>query len=426
MKYFDTLMLAFRTVKGNKVRTGITVAIIAFGIMALVGIKTAIEAMEQKFIESFSSMGATGFTVRFREPRNMFGNGGSSLQKEKKGKKKEKKSNSGKPITKQQAEEFKSYFQYPARTSISIQGSRDAVVSVGSRKTNPTVRVLGGDENYTDQNGFNIAFGRNLNTLDIQTGRNVCIIGKDVASKFFGTSLEKPVDQIIKINNIPFRVVGTLEEKGKTLGFSWDNVIITSYNNVRRFFNSNPNATFSIQVKVDDIKLMEGAIGEATGVFRPIRKLNTTEEDNFVIDKSDSFVEMLLGFLGSLTGAAVVIGFITLIGAAIGLMNIMLVSVTERTKEIGLIKAIGGKQRNVRIQFLFETILISLLGAFFGVILGVLVGNSFSLVLNTGFVLPWQWMIIGIIICFIVGLLAGLYPAIKAARLNPIEALRYE
>ena len=426
MKFFDTFLLAFRTVRGNKLRTGITVAIIAFGIMALVGIKTAIEAMQQKFIESFSSMGANGFTIRFREPRNMFGGGNSDLKKEKKGQKKAKKSNAGKPITKLQAETFKSNYNYPAHVSIGMFGSRDAVISVGSRKTNPTVRILGGDENYVDQNGFAIAFGRNLNSLDIESGRNVAIIGTDVAKKFFGENYEKPVEQTIKINNIPFRVIGTLKEKGSTLGFSWDNVIITSYNNVRRFFNSNPNATFSVQVKVADLKLMEGAIGEATGTFRPIRKLNTTEEDNFVIDKSDSFVEMLLGFLSSLTGAAVVIGFITLVGAAIGLMNIMLVSVTERTKEIGLVKAIGGKQRNVRRQFLFEAIIISLMGAVFGVILGVIVGNSFALVLSTGFVLPWKWMLIGIIICTIVGLLAGLYPAFKASRLNPIEALRYE
>jgi putative ABC transport system permease protein len=171
---------------------------------------------------------------------------------------------------------------------------------------------------------------------------------------------------------------------------------------------------------------MDGAIGQATGVFRPIRQLSTTEEDNFVMDKSDSFVALLLSFLSGLTGAAVVIGFITLIGAAIGLMNIMLVAVTERTKEIGLIKAIGGKEKNIRIQFLSEAIVISLMGAFFGVILGVIVGNSFALVLNTGFVVPYQWMFIGIIICFIVGLLAGLYPAYKASRMNPIEALRYE
>src|SRR5262249_3604075 len=148
---------------------------------------------------------------------------------------------------------------------------------------NPTVRIYGGDENFIDQNGYQIAYGRALNTLDVQSGRNVCVMGKDVAKKFFGNNLERPLEQIVKINNIPFRVVGTLEEKGTTLGFSWDNVIITSYNNVRRFFNSNPNASFSIQVKVADISLMDGAIGQATGTFRPIRNLTTTEEDNFVV-----------------------------------------------------------------------------------------------------------------------------------------------
>jgi putative ABC transport system permease protein len=252
------------------------------------------------------------------------------------------------------------------------------------------------------------------------------VLGKDVATKLFGDNLERPVDKIIKINSIPFRVVGTLNPKGSTLGMSWDNAIFTSYNNVRRFFNSNPNASFSIQIKVKDVQELEGAIGQAQGTFRPIRRLATTEEDNFLIDKSDSIVALLLNNLRYLTGAAVLIGMITLIGAAVGLMNIMLVAVTERTKEIGLIKAVGGKQKNVRRQFLYESMLISLLGASFGIILGIIVGNSFSLVLNTGFVIPWQWLFWGIVICSIVGLLAGLYPAFKAAKLNPIEALRYE
>ncbi|MET0243609.1 MAG: ABC transporter permease [Flavitalea sp.] len=426
MKFLDTFLLAFRTVRGNKLRTGLTVAIIAFGIMALVGIKTAIEAMQQKFIESFSSMGATGFTIRYREPRNFFGPGDSRVQSEKKGQKKEKKSSLGKPITKENAEQFKQSFDYPATVSITIFGSRDAVVSVGSKKTNPTVYVNGTDENYVLHNGFDISAGRNLTPLDVQSGRNVCIVGSDIAKKFFGKNPSSAIEKVIKINNIPFRIVGTLAEKGNTMGRSLDNAVYTSYNNVRRFFNSNANASFSIQVKVNDLNLMDGAIGQATGVFRPIRKLTTTEDENFVVDKSDSFVEMLLSFLSGLTGAALVIGMITLIGAAIGLMNIMLVAVTERTKEIGLIKAIGGKERNIRIQFLSEAIVISLMGAVFGVVLGVVVGNSFALVLNTGFVLPVQWMIIGIVICFVVGLVAGLYPAYKASRMNPIEALRYE
>jgi len=157
-----------------------------------------------------------------------------------------------------------------------------------------------------------------------------------------------------------------------------------------------------------------------------VRRLSVTEADNFAIDKSDSVVAMLLKSLGLVTASALLIGFITLLGAAIGLMNIMLVAVTERTKEIGLIKAIGGRKRDVRQQFLFESIMISLLGAVFGVVLGVIVGNVFSLVLSTGFVVPWGWLVGGIVVCSAVGLVAGLYPSLKASRLNPIEALRYE
>jgi len=425
MKNLDTFLLAFRTVRGNKLRTGITVAIIAFGIMALVGINTAIEAMKQKFTESFSSMGANGFTIHYRQFNVNFG-GNNDVKKEKKGARKEKKSNSTKPITKVEAEEFKSRFDYPAKIGLTIQGVRDAVVSLADKKTNPTVRVNGGDENYTDLNGYTLATGRELNNLDVRSGRNVCVIGSDIAKKFFGTNPETPLEKIIKVNSIPYRIIGTLASKGSTLGFSWDNMILTSYNNVRQFFNSNQNASFSILVKVTDIKNVDAAINESEGIFRPIRKLAIIEDNNFAVDKSDFFVELLLKQLSLITGAAIGIGGITLLGAAIGLMNIMLVSVTERTKEIGLIKAIGGKQKSVRRQFLYEAITISLMGAICGIILGVALGNVFSMILSTGFVLPIDWLAYGIGICFITGLLAGLYPAFKAGSLNPIEALRYE
>ncbi|HWB92941.1 MAG TPA: ABC transporter permease [Puia sp.] len=416
------MVLAFRTVRSNALRTGITIAIIAFGIMALVGINTAIEAMKQKFTESFSAMGVNGFTIHNKKWFN-FNNG--EVKSHRKGLK-EKKSNSNSPITKLQAETFLARFQYPAMVSLNISGASDAVVSEGNRKTNPNVRVIGGDENYLELNGYTLATGRNLNRMDVQSGRNVALIGSSLAERFFGRSPSAAVDRIVYVNNLPFLVAGVLESKGSSFGMNNDNVVITSYNNVRRFFNSNVNASFSIQVKVPDVKTIDGAIDQAEGVFRPIRRLEVTEADNFNIDKSDSIVNLLLRNLSLITVAALVIGMLTLLGAAIGLMNIMLVAVAERTKEIGLVKAIGGRGGSIRQQFLLESVLISLMGAGFGIVLGVLVGNLFSLVLSTGFVVPWTWVLVGAVLCSIVGLLAGLYPALKAARLNPIEALRYE
>jgi putative ABC transport system permease protein len=215
-----------------------------------------------------------------------------------------------------------------------------------------------------------------------------------------------------------------LGSRGSSFGFSRDNIVISSYRNIKRNFNA--KNSFVVGIMTNELTQVEEAMGEAEGIFRPIRKLNTTEESNFVLDRSDSVAEQAMSILSSLTTAVIVIGMITLIGAAIGLMNIMLVSVTERTKEVGLIKAIGGKSSTVRQQFLTEAIIISIMGAVFGIILGILVGNVFSIVLNTGFVVPWNWVAYGIIICTAVGLLAGLYPALKAGRLNPIEALRYE
>jgi putative ABC transport system permease protein len=253
----------------------------------------------------------------------------------------------------------------------------------------------------------------------------VCLVGHDVATRLFNDNVAAAVNSIIRINDMPYRVLGVLASRGSSFGFSRDNLVILSYENIDRNFSNNVGS-YTLAVMTDDIRVVGDAMGEAEGTFRAIRKLNTTEEDNFVLDRNDAIAEKAMNSLGFLTISATVIGLITLIGAAIGLMNIMLVSVTERTKEVGLIKAIGGKSKLVRRQFLLEAIIISLLGALFGILLGVGVGNLFSMLLNTGFVVPWNWVIYGIVICTIVGLLAGLYPALKAGKLNPIEALRYE
>jgi putative ABC transport system permease protein len=425
MNFLDVLSLAFRTVRSNKLRTGLTVAIIAFGIMALVGIITAIKAMNQKFSESFSTMGANAFTLRFKERNIRFGGGGNDEVKlSKKGKKKEKKSNLGKRITKEEAELFAENYAYPSIIGLSIFGNRNTIVSRGEKKTSPNVMLMGGDENYLLLNGFTLVEGRNMNKTEVQSGASMCLLGYDVATRLFPEGISKAVNSQVRVNNIPCRVIGVLASRGSSFGFSRDNLVITSYTSIERNFPT--TSSYVLGIMTNDLRYVSEAMGEAEAIFRPIRKLSTTEESNFVLDRSDSIAEKAMNSLGFLTISATVIGFITLIGAAIGLMNIMLVSVSERTKEVGLIKAIGGKSKMVRRQFLLEAILISVMGALFGIFLGVLVGNLFSMVLNTGFVVPWDWVMGGIIICTVVGLLAGLYPALKAGRLNPIEALRYE
>jgi putative ABC transport system permease protein len=392
--------------------------------MALIGIITAIQAMNQSLSESFSTMGANAFSIRFKERNARMGHN-NEVKKTTKNALKEKKSNTGKIITYEQAKAFASRYTYPAIVSISLRGPGNATVSNEKMKTNPNVMILGGDENYLQLSGYTLIGGRNFNRLDVATGRSVCVLGSGVIKKIFGDNPEKAVDKIIKVSNNKYRVIGVLKDKGSSAFLNADNVIITTYNNIRRLFTSS-STSFNIGVMVNNVKDIDIAIGEAKGIFRPIRKLAFTEEDNFFVDKSDSLAEMFQNSLGSITTAAAFIGLITLIGAAIGLMNIMLVAVNERTREIGLIKAIGGTKKSIRQQFLFESIIISLIGAAFGIVLGVLVGNLFGIVLKTGFVVPWAWVIIGIVTCSLVGLCAGLYPAFKASRLDPIVALRYE
>lgn len=402
---------ALKSVRSQLLRTILTVLIIAIGITALVGILTSIDAISGSISSNFTSMGATTFSIK---------NYSSNIRHSKDG----KKSKTYPSITYQQAVDFKERFNYPALVSVSTRASSLSTLKYQSEKTNPNIFVFGIDENYLITSGYNVEKGRNFSETDIRYGSHGVIIGSEIERKLFPNG-EDPIDKLISIGAGKYRVIGVLESKGSSMGFSADKNAFIPLTNARQNFSiSNP--TFLINVMVDNTQSLDPAIGEATGIFRVIREDKIGKESSFEMTRSDNISEMLIENLSDVTLAATVIGFITLLGAAIGLMNIMLVSVTERTREIGIRKAIGASAGVIRNQFLIEAIVICQLGGVLGIILGIIIGNIVGSFVGGGFIIPWDWIIMGVTLCVIVGLISGIYPAYKAAKLDPVESLRYE
>ncbi len=406
----ENLKIAIKSIRSNTLRTVLTVLIISFGIMALVGILTAIDSIKGSLTSQFSSMGANTFTIQ-NYGIMLHRGGGRSIDY--------------KDITYRNAKQFKEDYSYfPAIVSISVHASGMSTIKYQSEKTNPNIPVYGIDENYLSTSGYEIGFGRNFNEQEIHMNRNYVIIGNELRNNLFKIN-EDPIDKIVSIGNGKYKVIGVLKEKGSSMGGNADKMCFLPMTNVRMYF-SRPNMSFTISVMPNSSEMLDVAIGEAEGVFRRIRKIDLEEENNFEIVKSDNLANMLFENIKYVTIAATLIGVITLIGAAIGLMNIMFVSVSERTREIGTRKAIGATSKIIKQQFLFEAIFIGQLGGMLGIILGIIIGNLISLLTGGVFIIPWMWIIGGFIICFVVGIISGITPAIKASKLDPIDALRYE
>ena len=414
MKFWGLLQENFRistkSIRSNVVRALLTMFIIAFGIMALVGILTAIDAIKGSITSEFARMGSNTFTIESRSMNIYIGN--QHYRKK-----------NHQYISYRQAKEFKETFKFPAKVSIWTWASGASTVKYKSQKTNPNIPVMGVDENYLLTAGYEIAEGRNFSAHEIELNRTYAVIGQGLVKKLFNN--ESPLDKLITVGSGKFQVIGILAEKGASQGGQGDRICLLPYSSVRQYF-SRPRMSYSINIMPDTPELLDAAVGEAEGVFRIVRNLDPVDESDFNITQSDSLANMLIENLKFIAIAAMIIGIITLAGAAIGLMNIMLVSVTERTREIGIRKAIGAKARTIRQQFLFEAIVIGQLGGLLGIIFGILIGNIVSMIIGSSFIIPWMWIILGVVLCFIVGIISGYLPAQKASQLDPIIALRYE
>jgi putative ABC transport system permease protein len=319
---------------------------------------------------------------------------------------------------------FKEKFDSPmATTSLSFAATFNAEVKFDNKKTDPDVSVLGVDEHHMSNAGLVIESGRNLTNFDVEKNNFVCVVGSD-----FKKNLLKdinPINQTISIRGAKFKVIGVLEEKGSTFGNSEDLRVFIPIQIARSLFSA-ANINYSISVKVDKNEFLDASIDQANLTMRRVRKLNPVQENNFGVVRSDELINQILSITKNLEFAAWLIGIITIFGSSIALMNIMLVSVTERTREIGIRKALGAKRKTIAFQFFTETIVIGQLGGLVGIILGIIFGNIFAAVLDFSFIIPWMAIIAAVSTSFVVALISGLYPAIKASKLDPIEALRHE
>jgi len=408
---FENTKIAFQSIRGNLVRSILTILIIAVGISALVGILTAIDSIKNSITAEFTRLGANTFSIQSRSMRVQIGN-------------KRYRSKNYSYISYFQARAFRERYTFPAAVSISVNATQIATVKYESKKSNPNVTVRGIDENFLQTAGYEIESGRGLTFQESFDGNNVALLGSGLIKKLFAKDVD-PLGKIIAVGSGKYQIVGVLKDKGSGFGNSGDQLVLLPFTNVRQYF-PRPQMNFRISVMPKTPQLLDAAIGEAESVFRNIRGLNVLDDSDFIVEKSDNLVNVLLDNIKYVTLAATIIGFITLMGAAIGLMNILLVTVAERTREIGIHKAMGANSHSIKQQFLIESIVIGQLGGLLGILLGILAGNGVSALIGSSFIIPWHWMLAGVVLCLIVSLASGVLPAIKASKLDPIEALRYE
>ncbi|GAA3775058.1 ABC transporter permease [Flavobacterium ginsengiterrae] len=407
----ENIRIAFGSIKTQILRTILTVLIIAIGITALVGILTVVTALENTVSTNFASMGANTFNINQYENtvRNRGGNEREIINP---------------IISYPEAVAFKNKYKYPfTETSLSFTATSKAEVKYLDTKTDPEITILGVDEHFVSNSGLETTLGRSFNQFDIENNTYSCVVGSD-----FEKGLLKdvnPIDKIISIRGARFKVIGVLKEKGSTFGNSQDLRVLIPIQVARSLFTA-PNINYTISVMVSKKELLDEAVDNATSTMRRVRKLSPVRDNNFGIGRSDDLINRILGITQYLGWASWIISIITILGSSIALMNIMIVSVTERTREIGVRKALGATKVTISVQFFIETLLIGQIGGLVGIVLGILIGFAFAAAMSFAFVIPWMAIFAAFATSFMVAIVSGLYPAIKASQLDPIEALRYE
>ncbi len=411
MKFSDIIEIALSNIKSNLGRAIITMLIIAVGITALVGILTAIDTAIYSLSSNFSSLGANSFAIYPKSEETSRTIRG----------KKEKKST---PISFKEALSFRTRFSADGTASMSSSGRSGIDAAYKDKESNPVLTLIGVDENDVFTHGDKLLVGRFFTTNEVLNSEKKTVIGHYVAKTLFDNP-EDALNRTILVNSRKYKVIGILEEVGSSVNSNADQKVLIPVTYFHQVYGT-ANSNYKISVSMSSVDQMNDLIDYSTGLMRAVRKLDTREPNNFEIEKSDGIIEDIKENTAILRSAAVFIGLITLLGAAIGLMNILLVSVTERTKEIGIIKALGATKATITSTFLAEALIICQIGGLLGIIMGVSMGYGLSAAFGTDFIIPWNWIILGLVMCTLVGLLAGIYPANKAAQLDPIESLRYE
>jgi putative ABC transport system permease protein len=411
MNLVENIKEGLRSVKANLLRSVLTALIVAIGITSLVGILTAIDGIEYSVNESLATLGGKTFDITSRENRGAKEQGVVEKVYP--------------PLELNEAFRFVDQYTVSSNISISANLTQTAEVKRHSKKTNPNIFVTGVNEGYLNIKGLELEQGRNFSVMEIKHGTPVAILGYKVFENLYGTK-ESIEGSDVTISGTRLRVIGVTKEKGDFAEDNFDNMVYIPIIKANQLAQGR-GLWYQVTVGIPDPSQIDYGMGEATGIMRMIRRDPVGKPNSFDLKRSETLEESMKSITDGLRIGGFVVGFVTLLGASIALMNIMLVSVTERTREVGVRKALGATPRRIRQQFVIEAIVVCLLGGIAGVLLGIAVGNGMASLMGiTTFVIPWMWILVGLVICIVVGLVSGYYPAQKASKLDPIESLRFE